>query len=166
MSSAAMTEVGSRSHDQRSAQRAWSETEIAARLRILKRFRHLASRRASAFSEAIGRQDHASTLTAEVLPLLEACRFLERNARKILAPRRTSRDGRPIWLPGVQVEVVREPLGLVLIIGPSNYPLFLASVQALQALAAGNAVLLKPGHGGGAVMELFRRTLLQAGLNP
>ena len=43
----------------------------------------------------------ADTLVSEVLPLAEACRFLEREARWILAPQRLSAHGRPFWLAGL-----------------------------------------------------------------
>ncbi|MDJ8954084.1 aldehyde dehydrogenase family protein, partial [Clostridium perfringens] len=86
-------------------------------------------------------------LTAEVMPLLAACQFLERSAPRILKPRRFGAWGRPFWLAAVRSEVQREPLGVVGIIGPGNYPLFLPGVQALQALVAGNAVWIKPGVG-------------------
>ena len=79
-----------------------------------------------------------------MLPLAEACRFLEREAEAILAPRRPGRRALPLWLSRVRREIRREPLGVVLIIGPGNYPLLLPGVQLIQALAAGNAVLLKP----------------------
>ena len=65
---------------------------------------------------------------------------------------------------GLRVEIVREPLGLVLIIAPGNYPLFLAGVQALQALIAGNAVLLKPAPNTTQLMTRLRDALLVAGL--
>jgi aldehyde dehydrogenase (NAD+) len=46
-------------------------------------------------------------------------------------------------LPG-QGHVVRDPLGVVLIIGPWNYPLQLVLAPLVGALAAGNVVVLKP----------------------
>jgi aldehyde dehydrogenase (NAD+) len=64
----------------------------------------------------------------------------------------------------VYAEVHREPLGHVLLIGPANFPLFLPGVQALQALAAGNAVTWKPGVGGAAVAHLVAQALEAAGL--
>ncbi len=106
----------------------------------------------------------ADTLAAELLPLLEASRFLERRAVKILAPRRLGRHGLPFWLSGIDSEVQRIPFGKVLVIGPANYPLFLPGVQTLQALAAGNAVVWKPGHQGRPVAELFAETLYATGL--
>ena len=108
----------------------------------------------------------ADTLVSEVLPLVEACRFLEREAGWILAPRRVSSHTRPFWLRRVTAETRREPLGVVLIIAPANYPLFLPGVQALQALAAGNAVLWKPAAGGTAAAEALRDVLVGCGLDP
>ncbi len=43
-----------------------------------------------------------------------------------------------------RAHVVREPLGVVCVIAPWNYPLQLALAPVLGAVAAGNAVLLKP----------------------
>ncbi|KAA0585866.1 aldehyde dehydrogenase family protein (plasmid) [Azospirillum oryzae] len=108
----------------------------------------------------------AESVSAEILPLAEACRFLEREAAGLLAPRRLGRRGRPLWLFGVEAEVRREPVGAVLIVGPSNYPLLLPGVQAVQALAAGNRVLVKPAPGCGAPMVLLGEWLEEAGLPP
>ena len=44
-------------------------------------------------------------------------------------------------------EIHREPFGVVLIIGPGNYPLLLPGVQMIQALVAGNAVCSSPALG-------------------
>jgi len=93
---------------------------------------------------AVGRENIAETLAAEVLPLLDACRFLENEATRILKATRASRRSRPTWLWGTSVELIPEPLGVVLVIGCSNYPLMLPGIQALQAVAAGNCVLVKP----------------------
>ena len=108
----------------------------------------------------------ADSYVAELLPLLAACKFLEKRAPSILKCRRLGVNGRPFWLSGVDTTVERVPFGVVLVIAPSNYPLFLAGVQTLQALAAGNAVVWKPGFGGGAVAEVFASALAYAGLPP
>lgn len=49
-----------------------------------------------------------------------------------------------MWLWGNSIALRPEPLGVVLIIAPSNYPLMLPGIQALPAIAAGNCVLIKP----------------------
>jgi acyl-CoA reductase-like NAD-dependent aldehyde dehydrogenase len=157
--------------DQREAQREWAARPLRARLRVLRRFRHLLAAQASRVAEAAGAglsRPLAEILSAELIPLAGACRFLEREASRLLAPRRLGHwgmSGRPAWLTGVESEVRREPLGLVLFLAPSNYPLFLPGVQALQALAAGNAVLWKPGRGGRRSAQAVAGLLAAAGLD-
>ncbi len=122
---------------------------------------------AAAFAAAIPDElvrTPADTMVAEVLPMLAAGRFLEREAAKILAVRRLGRRGLPFWLAGVDSEVRRVALGKVLVIGPANYPLLLPGVQVWQALVAGNAVVWKPGRGGRAVAALFAQAMYEAGL--
>ncbi|CAJ0571972.1 unnamed protein product, partial [Mesorhabditis spiculigera] len=53
------------------------------------------------------------------------------------APTKLSSDGND------ELFIVREPVGVVLVISPWNYPLF-TSAPLVQALAAGNTVILKP----------------------
>ncbi|MFF1817922.1 aldehyde dehydrogenase family protein [Kribbella sp. NPDC058245] len=46
-------------------------------------------------------------------------------------------------LPGT-AEVIREPLGVALVVGPWNYPLHLALAPLVGILAAGNVAVIKP----------------------
>lgn len=165
----AASEVSARVAEARRARAVWAARLLRERLHLLRRFRRLAAAAVESLAEASARprgRPLAETLTAEVLPLLEACRFLERAAPRVLAPRRLGRRGRPLWLWGCKAEVNREPLGVVLILGPSNYPLLLPGVQLLQALAAGNAAVLKPGGGGAPAARALVNLLHQAGLDP
>ncbi len=57
---------------------------------------------------------------------------------------RPKRVAVPIALAPAGAKVIREPLGVVLVMGPWNYPVQLSLVPLIGALAAGNAVLLKP----------------------
>ena len=149
------------------AQLGWAATPIGHRLGILTRARHRLAREAEELAAAMPSdlsRTIADSLVAEVLPLLEACRFLERRAAAILAPRHLGRHGRPFWLAGVASTIERVPFGHILVIGPANYPLLLPGVQVMQALAAGNAVTLKPGRGGAPVAHLLAQALYTAGL--
>lgn len=152
----------------RSAQQRWSGQPLRERLRLLRRLRGqiaaAAELLAAASSGGRGRP-MAEALTAEVIPLAEAIRFLEREAECILRPQRFGVWRRPLWLGGVRSEVRQEPLGVILIIGPGNYPLFLLGVQMVQALAAGNAVLLKPGRGGGPAVAALLHCAMLAGFD-
>ncbi|MBW4025016.1 MAG: aldehyde dehydrogenase family protein [Proteobacteria bacterium] len=148
----------------RAASLRWRDTPVRARLEILRRARRLLAAGGLDIARTLGdRRPVADTLTAELLPLLAAMRFLERSSERLLAPRRL-RGGRPLWMVGIGAEIRREPCGVVLIIGPSNYPLFLPGVQMLQALAAGNAVCLKPAPGCAAPIEALAAILTEAGL--
>jgi acyl-CoA reductase-like NAD-dependent aldehyde dehydrogenase len=159
---------GSMQPEVENAQGRWAMTSVQERLRVLREARRAMAADAANFAGAISprlARTKADTLVTELLPLLDACKFLEREAKRLLAPRRLGGVGRPWWMGGgVAVEIYREPIGHVLILGPANFPLFLPGVQALQALAAGNAVTWKPGAGGAAVAELVLNHLRAAGL--
>jgi acyl-CoA reductase-like NAD-dependent aldehyde dehydrogenase len=146
----------------RAAGRAWAGLGLSARLAVIGCVRRLIARDAAALASTVTRAP-ADTLVAEVLPLAEAARFLLRRAPSLLAPR-PPRGGRPLWLFGVRSRIYREPHGAVLILAPSNYPLFLPGAQALQALAAGNAVCVKPAPGCEPPMRALAGLLHEAGL--
>jgi len=129
---------------------------VRERARILGGLRHVLADDPKRFLTPLRlstRTDDAESLSAEVLPLASACRWIERHAARTLRTRRLGVRGRPLWLWGVDAEIRREPFGEVLIIGPGNFPLFLPGVQTLQALAAGNRVRIKPAPGGADAMR-------------
>jgi acyl-CoA reductase-like NAD-dependent aldehyde dehydrogenase len=66
----------------------WAGCTLEDRLDILRDARHRMAAQAEAFAAAISpdlARSKADTLAAEVLPLLDAIRFLERNAKRVLA---------------------------------------------------------------------------------
>jgi acyl-CoA reductase-like NAD-dependent aldehyde dehydrogenase len=151
----------------RAAQARWSTVTIRERLIVVRAFRQLLADRARSLCAMLAQlqiRPENEVLTAEIFPLIAACRFLEREAVELLAPRRLGKRGLPLWLRGVAVEVQRDPSGIVLVIGPVNYPLSLPGVQILQAVVSGNAVLLKPGPGGTFSARVFLQILGAAGL--
>lgn len=82
------------------------------------------------------------TLTQEFMPLLAAVEWNARRAPRVLAPRRV--PGSPWWALGQRHFAVRKPAGRVLIIATWNYPIQLLGIQMVQAVMAGNAVVVKP----------------------
>ncbi len=146
----------------RAAQAGWARVAVAERLAVVRRARLLMAREAEALAGTVARAV-ADTLVAEVLPLLEAARWLEGHAAGLLAAQ-AAPGRRPLWLWGVRSRVERAPLGVVLVLAPGNYPLFLAGTQALQALVAGNAVAWKPAPGGEAAALAVADALRRAGL--
>ncbi len=96
---------------------------------------------AAAIDADFGGRAREETLIAEVLVTVRAIR----NARPRLArwakPRRVA-VGLPFW-PGRAWEV-SQPLGVVGVLSPWNYPFQLAVLPLVSALSAGNRVALKP----------------------
>jgi aldehyde dehydrogenase (NAD+) len=98
----------------------------------------------SAFEAWLG--DIASTKAEAV--------FARKNFRKWMKPRRQSL---PLaQMPG-RAWVQYDPLGVVLVIGPWNYPFFLCMSPVVAAIAAGNAVVVKPSELAPATSALMAR---------
>ena len=152
----------------RLAQRRWAATPLRDRTAWVTRVRHAIADRSDQLIASVTasfRNGAAETLAAEIIPLADACRFLEAYATKLLSPTRPSNKLRPNWLRTTSLEVHREPFGTVLVMGPANYPLFLPGVQMLQALVAGNAVVLKPGRDSTTAAQELRKLFFDAGLD-
>ncbi|MGF6395267.1 coniferyl aldehyde dehydrogenase [Pseudomonas plecoglossicida] len=80
------------------------------------------------------------TLLAELLPSVQGIRHAERHLRRWMRP--VARTVGMAFQPA-SARVLYQPLGVVGIIVPWNYPLFLAIGPLTCALAAGNRVMLK-----------------------
>jgi aldehyde dehydrogenase (NAD+) len=131
----------------RSAQQEWQRAPVSERLRPIRAVRRLVVAECDALCSAaacdLGKPSE-ETIGGDLLPLADALLFLERQARRILRPRRVPRSQRPLWLWGQADVVHRRPHGVVAVIGTWNYPFLLNGVQIAQALTAGNAVVWKP----------------------
>ncbi len=71
----------------------------------------------------------------------------------------------PVSRPGLDL-TLREPIGVVGLIVPWNYPLYLASWKVAPALAAGNTAVLKPASWGPLTCLRMAELALEAGLPP
>jgi acyl-CoA reductase-like NAD-dependent aldehyde dehydrogenase len=151
----------------RTAQSRWAARPVSERLRPVRAFRALVADNADellAVVEADVGRPPGEVLGSDVLPLADACRFLERRAARILKPRKVGDT--PVWLFGQKDAVHRRPWGVVGIIGTWNYPLLLNGVPIVQSLAAGNGVLWKPSEYGAASAAVMARMLAEAGFPP
>jgi len=79
-----------------------------------------------------------------------------KNLRKWMAPERTRTN--LLNLPSSS-RVLKEPLGMVLIIAPWNYPVQLLFNPLVGAIAAGNCVVLKPSEFAPATDEVMRKII-------
>ncbi len=146
---------------------AWHSTSVRDRLKIVRQLRHAIADDPLGWAREITptqQRTLAESVGAEVWALADACRFLEKYAESLLAPNVPPGGHWRDWLTGVRVRIHHPPRGTVLVVGAGNYPLLLSAVPALQALVAGNRVLLKPPPGGEACCQKFVETLREAGL--
>src|SRR5579864_7138889 len=129
----------------RQAQAEWAERPIAERCKLLRKFRDLVYERRDEIVDVISRETgkpRVEALFAEILFVLDTADFLARRAPQWLRPERVPHHN---WaLKSKRGWLASEPLGVVALITPWNYPLAIPVGQILPAFAAGNAVLLKP----------------------
>jgi len=95
---------------------------------------------AAAISADFGNRPQQETLLGEVFGSLNGIRDALAHGRRWMRPQRRSVG---LWLRPANAQVLPQPLGVVGIVVPWNYPLFLAMGPLIGALAAGNRVMLK-----------------------
>ena len=93
-----------------------------------------------ALYEDLGKSAFESYST-EIGMVLHEIAYMQRNLRKWSARKRVST---PLTLFGSRSSIHYEPRGVVLIIAPWNYPLQLALLPLVGAIAAGNCAVVKP----------------------
>jgi coniferyl-aldehyde dehydrogenase len=98
-------------------------------------------RLAAAISADFGNRSRHETELGEVFPIQTAIRHARRHLSAWMAPKPVSV---PLELMPAGARILYQPVGVVGIISPWNYPLNLAIVPMVAALAAGNRVMLKP----------------------
>jgi aldehyde dehydrogenase (NAD+) len=79
----------------------------------------------------------------EIFPVMEELKFAIEHLAAWMEPVHAKST---LELVGAQSAVRHEPLGLVLILAPWNYPFHLAIIPLISAIAAGNCVVLKPSN--------------------
>jgi coniferyl-aldehyde dehydrogenase len=130
---------------QRAAFRAEMAPSAQARIDRLDRLAAMTERSgaeiAAAISADFGNRSPHETELAEIMPITAAIRHTRRNLKRWMKTRRAP-TATP-YRPGHNL-LMRQPLGVVGIISPWNYPYQLAIGPAVAALAAGNRVMLKP----------------------
>jgi coniferyl-aldehyde dehydrogenase len=130
---------------QRHASRHLPAPTLSQRLESLDKLRDLVKSNGPAVAAAIsadfGARSVVETELLEIVPALNAIRHARRKLSSWMKPRRRPVD---LTFQPASAWVRYEPLGVVGIISPWNYPLLLALSPLVDALSAGNRVMLKP----------------------
>jgi len=129
----------------KAAQTEWNARGVEARIRILGEFqRKLHERKweaARVITQEAGKP-YVEALLTEIVVVLDSARFLIGNAYRLLRQEDVPHGG--LAMKTKSGCLVREPYGVIGIISPWNYPFSIPSTEALAALVAGNAVVVKP----------------------
>lgn len=104
----------------------------------------------------------AEALTAEIFPVADLIRYFAHNAEKLLRGFHV-----PIGVMGLlrrHSRISFQPMGVVGIISPWNYPFSIPAGEAAMALICGNTVLLKPSSQTALVGKKIEEMFAAAGL--
>ncbi len=150
----------------RIAQKKWAERPADVRTKWLKKFQKYLRLNQNRIVEAIQADTHKPTAEAlgiEIMAVTMTADYYQKNTGKILKPRRAKTH----WIfKNKKVLVERSPHGVVGILGPFNLPFSLTIGDAIPALMAGNAVIIKPSEWTPKSAILGANLALESGLPP
>ncbi|MBJ3783599.1 aldehyde dehydrogenase family protein [Devosia sediminis] len=119
---------------------AWSRSGILERHAILSKTSQEILARKAELGELLSREE-GKTLPEGIGEVTRAAQIFDFFAGEVL---RLSGEVLPSVRPGVGVEITREPIGVVGIITPWNFPIAIPAWKIAPALAYGNTVVIKP----------------------
>ena len=137
----------------------WSQDDGARRGKALYRFASLLEARAEEFArlETLNMGKPLRESRGDVAYVVRTLEYFAGAADKV--------EGETIAVPGPRFDyTVAEPLGVTVHIAPWNYPLLLSVRSVAPALAAGNAVVLKPASLTPLTAVAFARLAKEAGI--
>src|SRR3954467_15461784 len=127
----------------RKASQWWSTLSFDERGSRLRAYAGVLARRRDELLDLISRENGKPRVDAliEHTLVLEHLGWAAKNAKRVMKPRKVSGS---LLLSNIKPILEYQPLGVVGVIGPWNYPLFTPMGSIAYALAAGNAVVFKP----------------------
>lgn len=146
----------------RSAQSSWGDRPVEERAATIERFAELVEYRRADLLDLIQLESGKARYDAleEILDVLATASHYADRAAGYLTPKRKA----GVVPLATRVTEHRDPYGVVGFVTPWNYPLTLAVSDALPALLAGNAVLVKPAEQTSHTALLVARLLREAGV--
>jgi aldehyde dehydrogenase (NAD+) len=144
----------------RDASPAWSRTNIQDRHDILKRIGEEILARKDELGRLLSREE-GKTLAEGVGETVRAAQIFLFFSGECL---RLAGEKIPSVRPGVDVEVTREPVGVVGLITPWNFPIAIPAWKIAPALAYGNCVVFKPAELVPATAHALSEIIGKAGL--
>jgi len=137
---------------------------LAARARVVRRFHDLVLDERNRILDTIQSESGKARRDAfaEIVTVAGTARYYLANAADYLKVKR-----RQPAVPAItSAEIVYKPHGIVGLITPWNYPFLLGIADAIPALLAGNAVLVKPSELTPLSANCARELFIESGLDP
>ena len=147
----------------RIAQRSWGARSVEERAERIAKLGEKLVARADELVDLLMREagkPRNEALAHEVLTTVDLCHYYTRNASRILADR-------PIELHLLKHRrsyLTHVPMGVIGVISPWNFPLVIPMGSVIEALIAGNAVVVKPSEVTPLIMMKARDIALDAGI--
>ncbi|XP_068124817.1 aldehyde dehydrogenase family 3 member A2-like isoform X2 [Hyperolius riggenbachi] len=129
------------------------------RVQQLKAFRRMLTENEAVFKKALKEDLHKNEFAAytyEIFGLITEIDLCIKNLHEWAAPQPVKKN---IMTLTDDVYINYEPLGVVLVIGAWNYPLVVCLQPVIGAIAAGNAVVIKPSEISEHTAELLEKTI-------
>ena len=146
------------------AQKQWRAKPLEARQAVLDRIGRALTENADSLGELLSREE-GKTRPEGRGEIYRAGQFFTYYAAEVL---RQMGDTADSVRPGIEIDVRREPVGVVAIISPWNFPMATAAWKIAPALAFGNAVIWKPANltpaSAVALTEIIAQQDIPAGL--
>src|SRR5437763_6476101 len=153
----------------RRVQVSWRLHSYRERARVIMRARRIALDELEEIATLISKETGkpvAEAISMELVPTLDLMQFFARRTSRLLRPEKINIG--QYGLMGRTSRILYQPLGVVGIISPWNFPWAIPLGEVSMALMAGNAVVLKPSEltplTGLKIGDVFRRALLAEGL--
>ncbi|MBU2254201.1 MAG: aldehyde dehydrogenase family protein, partial [Gammaproteobacteria bacterium] len=120
----------------------WQESGLEQRYQVLMAIGDELIARKAELGEQLSREE-GKTLAEGMGEVYRSGQFFHYYAAEVLRQMGETADS---VRPGVEIETRREPVGVVAIITPWNFPMATAAWKIAPALAFGNAVVFKPAN--------------------
>ncbi len=139
---------------------AWSRSSIQERHDILKRIGDEILARKDELGKMLSREE-GKTLAEGVGETVRAAQIFLFFSGEIL---RLAGEKIPSVRPGVDVEITREPIGVIGVITPWNFPIAIPAWKIAPALAYGNCVVFKPADLVPGTAHVLSEIIVKAGI--
>jgi acyl-CoA reductase-like NAD-dependent aldehyde dehydrogenase len=147
----------------RAAQPAWAARSVSDRARNIMRYRAIiaihAERVARISCDETGKLLFEALIT-DVQTTCDLAKWYARRTARIMRPHRVASG----WLLTKRAYEMREPYGVIGVIGPWNFPVLNCMRSVLAALMCGNTVVLKPSEAAPFSTLLMRELATEAGI--